>query len=245
MKVPVREWVADLGRLSAQLVAAWVCVMAALVGMGTLVTGPIADEWPLTEEDDVSKALEAGRTPTWDDVSHWWSMLGDTFTIIAGCFVVGIVLRLTLHRWREAIFVNASVIGAVVVMVTTSLFIDRERPDVEQLDAAPATSSFPSGHTGASIALYGSLAIVVLWHLRHRWLAWLLALVLFAIPVLVAYGRLYRGMHHPSDLVGALVNASACLAIAWALVLRRARLPEDRARRGGGTRAHQDVRVAA
>ena len=245
MNVPVRDWVTALGRLSAQLVASWLCVIAALVGMGTLLTGPAQDEWPLTEEDELNQALAAGRTPTWDDVSHWWSMAGDTFTIIIGCLIVGIVLRLALHRWREAIFVNAAVVGAVVVMVTTSLFIDRERPDVEQLDVAPATSSFPSGHTGASLALYVSVALVVLWHVRRRWLAWLTAIVLLAVPVLVAYARLYRGMHHPSDLIGALVNASACLTIAWALVLRRARLPEDRARSTRRIDAGRDVRVSA
>ncbi|HSR22958.1 MAG TPA: phosphatase PAP2 family protein, partial [Candidatus Eisenbacteria bacterium] len=42
-----------------------------------------------------------------------------------------------------------------------------------------------------------------------------------AVPVLVAYARLYRGMHHPTDVMGAYVNGLACVVIASAAVLNR------------------------
>jgi len=45
--------------------------------------------------------------------------------------------------------------------------------------------------------------------------------LLLAVPLLVAYGRLYRGMHHPSDIMGAYVNGLACVAIAAGVILAR------------------------
>jgi membrane-associated phospholipid phosphatase len=38
-----------------------------------------------------------------------------------------------------------------------------------------------------------------------------LAALLILVPFLVAYARLYRGMHHPTDIVGSVVNALTCL----------------------------------
>jgi len=41
------------------------------------------------------------------------------------------------------------------------------------------------------------------------------------VPLLVAYGRLYRGMHHPTDVLAAFLNGLACVAIASLFVLNR------------------------
>ena len=32
--------------------------------------------------------------------------------------------------------------------------------------------------------------------------------LLIAVPLLVAYGRLYRGMHHPTDVLAAFLNGA-------------------------------------
>ena len=45
--------------------------------------------------------------------------------------------------------------------------------------------------------------------------------MLLAVPLLVAYGRLYRGMHHPTDVLGAYLNGGICIAIAAGVILAR------------------------
>jgi membrane-associated phospholipid phosphatase len=52
---------------------------------------------------------------------------------------------------------------------------------------------------------------VVLWHVRRPALRIGLAALLILLPFLVAYARVYRGMHHPTDIVGSIVNALTCL----------------------------------
>jgi membrane-associated phospholipid phosphatase len=100
------------------------------------------------------------------------------------------------------------------VFLLTGLVIDRERPAVSHLDVAPPTSSFPSGHTGAAVALYGGLAVIVGWRVRRTVLKVALIAVLVCLPFLVAAARLYRGMHHPSDVLFGAANGIACLTIA-------------------------------
>ena len=92
--------------------------------------------------------------------------------------------------------------------------VDRQRPAVEHLDPAPPTSSFPSGHTGAATALYVGVAVVIAWRVRHKLLRVLLVAVFVTVPILVAVSRLYRGMHHPTDVVFGALNGLACLAVA-------------------------------
>jgi len=219
-------WPRALVRLVGSALARWLFVLVVMVGLGYLVTRVATHMWPLTVEDQVNQGFAAERTRTWNDITTFTSGLGNTGTIVGLCAVAFVVLRLWLHRWREAIFVALSVIGQSLVFLLTTMLIDRERPDVPHLDQSPPTSSFPSGHTGAAIALYISLAVVVVRCVRPSWIRWLLAFLLVLLPVAVAVGRLYRGMHHPSDVLGSVVNAT--LVITWTYhVVFRADLPGE------------------
>jgi undecaprenyl-diphosphatase len=126
-----------------------------------------------------------------------------------------------------SVFLVLAVSAQAVVFLLVTLTIDRRRPDVRHLDGSPPTSSFPSGHTGASIALFLSSALLVLWFVKRRWLKILAITVLVAVPVLVAYSRLYRGMHHPTDIIGSLVNGLTCISIAAATVFGRRERDDD------------------
>jgi membrane-associated phospholipid phosphatase len=223
----VKSWWKALGGLTARLVAGWLLIAAVLVGLGQLFIGPVQDEWPLTEEDEITTSLAEDRTPTWNTVTWWWSEIGNTGTVIVTCVIVVVVLRLVLHRWRESLFVVAATVGQTAAFLAASSMVDRERPDVPKLDIAPPTSSFPSGHTSAALALYVSLALVIIWHVRRTWVAWLVTTGLLLLPVAVAWARLYRGMHHPSDIAGSIINGTLCIVLAWFLVKHRTRLPED------------------
>ncbi|GAA3943875.1 phosphatase PAP2 family protein [Actinoplanes auranticolor] len=121
---------------------------------------------------------------------------------------------------RGPIFLCAAVCAQAVVFYLTTLVIDRPRPDVEKMDVSPPTSSFPSGHTSAAVALYLGLAVIlfrVANRTRLKRAAWLLLLV----PVGVALTRMYRGMHHPSDVVASFLNGGICVLVMARAVLDR------------------------
>jgi membrane-associated phospholipid phosphatase len=203
-----------VGRWVAPLIPMLAVLYGVMLGLGYLLANPLKGSGLEDAEDKVNENLASGRTPTMNTVTHYLTLLGETITIIALMVVVAIVLRLVLGRWRESVFVVIAVSCQALIFLLTTLVINRHRPDVKHLDASPPTSSFPSGHVGAATALYMSVALVLLWTVKHRALKWLGIVLLIACPVMVAYARLYRGMHHPTDEFGSEVNAWACIAIA-------------------------------
>jgi undecaprenyl-diphosphatase len=160
-------------------------------------------------------------------------MLGSTFVVIGITVVVGIVLAFRRH-WLAIGFLASGLLIEVGGFLAATLAVNRPRPAVPQLDVAPPTSSFPSGHTAAALVLYVSLAIIV-WTLSDsrvlRVLFWALAAV---VPVFVAFSRLYRGMHHATDVLGSVVLASG--ALFFAVVATRVTTAVTLAHSGRGAR---------
>ncbi|MER7950356.1 diacylglycerol kinase family protein [Streptomyces sp. NPDC096079] len=196
-------------------------VQAAVVAvLGLLLTGPLSHHWPVSAEGGVNRFLAARRTPFATALTDGASLLAGTGCVIALALVSTAVLLLVprVPRWREAAFLAVAVAAQSAVFLLVTLVVDRERPDVPHLDPAPPTSSFPSGHVGAAVALFGGLAVLAsrrLHGIRSR----LVVGLLLVIPLLVAYSRVYRGMHHTSDVVVGLLNGACTLALAAAALL--------------------------
>jgi membrane-associated phospholipid phosphatase len=140
--------------------------------------------------------------------SKFITMASATPTIIVLTVLAAVVFRWVFGRWRESLVVIYAVVGETAVFMATTLFIKRPRPAVSHMDQAPPTSSFPSGHTAAAICFYGSVAAIVVWHSRRRWVTVATVILCAAIPLTIACSRVYRGMHYPTDvLAGALLGA--------------------------------------
>ncbi|MBD3546639.1 phosphatase PAP2 family protein [Streptomyces sp. JV180] len=245
-----------MARAAARVGAFAVCQAALMVGAGLLLTGPARGLWPVTAEVAAVEALEDARTGTLDALSAVVSALGDTTTVVGLTFLVclALVLAPRLPRWREAVFLATAVSLQAAVFVLITACVDRTRPDVERLDASPPTSSYTSGHTGAATALYAGLAVLVLSRVRAPWRKPVAALLLL-VPLLVGLARLYRGMHHPTDVAGGLANGALSLFVVGRAVLDghtwAARPPADAvdiavdaaARRSAPARKHATVIV--
>jgi membrane-associated phospholipid phosphatase len=99
----------------------------------------------------------------------------------------------------------------------TTLALPRQRPDVPRLEDLPANASYPSGHTAASIAVYVGVVFLLVSGKGSRGLralAWAAALLL---PPFVAMSRMYRGMHHPTDVAGGLlIGVGAIIVLLFA-----------------------------
>jgi membrane-associated phospholipid phosphatase len=95
--------------------------------------------------------------------------------------------------------------------------VKRPRPSVTQLDQHLPTSAYPSGHEAATCCLYLAIAILVIGHARGWW-RYLFLIPAIIMPVMITVARLYRGEHHPTDILGSLLFAALWLTAATMLI---------------------------
>ena len=224
----VRQAAGDLARRTLLPAAA---LWAAIVGGGFLITGPLRD---IPAEQELSEALEDDRTAQLVGITGFWSRAGNTEIVIALCVVISLLILWRTRQWWVAVIPAIAVSVQATVFVIATAVVGRERPDVERLDPAPPTSSYPSGHSGASMAFYLTLALLAQ-RIRTPLLRWGATFLCFLIPMLVSFARLYRGMHHLSDIIIGLANGVVCGLLAWWDLRRSDR--SDLSADGGSTRA--------
>jgi undecaprenyl-diphosphatase len=188
-------------------------VAALSIGLGLLVTKVLVPAWGIGAADErVDVWLAGHRTASLGDASLIGSILagGVVLPIVAGVIALALI---ALRHWRLAAFtVLALGVESGSYRITT-LVVHRNRPSVVRLENLPANASYPSGHTAASIAVYAGLVLLLTSRFKNsafRIVAWTIAV---AVPVFVAWARMYRGMHHPLDVAGGVVVGVAALIV--------------------------------
>jgi membrane-associated phospholipid phosphatase len=187
------------------LLACAVVLLVALVGMGWLLSKVLSHDALGRGDIDVSRWLAGHRNRDLNEVTGVTTKLAETLTITILAVVAVAVAAWVWRRWREPMLVAVAVAGEVTIFVTITLLVDRQRPPVKHLDAAPPTSSFPSGHTAAAVALYGALAILASERARSALVRGVFIALAVVVPLVVATSRMYRGMHYLSDVLGGLL----------------------------------------
>jgi undecaprenyl-diphosphatase len=190
-----------------------VVVLAAIfVALGYAMRGPL--DGVRTWDATVSRWFFAQRTSRGNLVSGIGTWLAETPVVIVVGVAVSVFLAIRRRFHDVALLVGALLVEFVTYLVVV-YSVDRPRP-THQLEHR-FTGSYPSGHVAAAVALYGVLAYLVARRVRSG----LARVLLFATPVVVAVivgtSRLYREMHHFSDVVaGALIGVGALIVASLA-----------------------------
>jgi membrane-associated phospholipid phosphatase len=187
------------------------------IGLGFLITRVVEHAWGIGAADQrVSVWLATHRTSSRTDAS----LLG---SIVAGGVVLPIVVGsialvcAVLRKWRIAAFVVFALAVESATYRATTFVVHSHRPRVVRLEHLAVNASYPSGHTAASIAVYGGLVLLLTSRFTSgvfRASAWTIAL---ALVTFVATARMYRGMHHPLDVAGGVaVGIAAVIVLVFA-----------------------------
>ncbi len=202
---------------SAIAVVGLVVLGAIVIGLGLLLTDVLMPGSVGRWDTGVSDWFVARRTPALDTATRYGSDLGATLTIVGIALISTIALGIARH-WRAIQFLVTALVLEVSVFLVAAIVVDRPRPDVTRLDVSPPTASYPSGHTAAAIVLYVAIAVIVASLTANRLLRLLGWAAALALPVIVAVSRLYRGMHHLTDVLASVVLAAGALLISMLAV---------------------------
>lgn len=141
---------------------------------------------------------------------------------IAGVLLALVFRRLRAHRWLRLTAV--AVPGGMLLNVLLKYSFTRARPVFIDPIETLATYSFPSGHTAATTVFYG----IVVAYLCSRnggagqggWRRAALCAAGLLMVALVGLSRIYLGLHFVSDVLAALAESGAWLALCFAAMWR-------------------------
>jgi undecaprenyl-diphosphatase len=219
----------------AEIITGWVLAFGALFVFGVLVSRYAGDTVLERLDEAVPRWFAEHRTPTLNDLSWWLSKAGDTHAILAVSLVFCPLAVAVLRRWRPVLFIALAMFGELSLFLAAAAAVDRPRPAVPHLDGPLPTSSFPSGHIAATLCLYAAIAIIVMPRTDSPW-RWLTVVAAVVMPLAVAVSRIYRGMHHPTDLMGAMLLAAIWLTLLWWVVRPDTGYADDQAATAPATR---------
>ncbi|MFG1868373.1 phosphatase PAP2 family protein [Micromonospora arborensis] len=202
----------------AELLVGWVLVFGALYAFGTYVSYHAKGTFFATLDREVPRWFAERHTDVLTDVSWWWSKFGDTHAILIISLVFCPLVLAVWRRWRPVLFVALAMVGELTLFLASARAVDRPRPPVENLDGQMPTSSFPSGHIAATICVWLAITVIV-FPRTDRWWRWIFVALAVIMPVGVATSRMYRGMHHPTDFMGAILLSALWIGLLY-LVIR-------------------------
>ncbi|MEA5508350.1 phosphatase PAP2 family protein [Crocosphaera sp. UHCC 0190] len=131
------------------------------------------------------------------------------FEGIMGLLMPIILLLIYQKRRRYLAYLIITILGNTILNIMTKMLFHRVRPYLwESLYYRPQDFSFPSGHAMGSMTLVIAL-LMLTWGTQWRFLV---AIFGSLFVLLIAWTRLYLGVHFPSDILGGWI-----LAIPWTI----------------------------
>lgn len=169
---------------------------------------------------DILYALEKIRTPFWNGVMSAVTQLGGEVIFI----VAAVVVFWCVSKWEGYYLMTVAFCGTVlnqflklICRVPRPWVRDPNFTIVESARAEATGYSFPSGHTQNAVGLFGGMAR---WGGR-RWVR----LGLTALALIIAFSRMYLGVHTPADVGVSLVLAAALVLGLYPLMRRAQEKP--------------------
>jgi len=161
------------------------------------------------------RLLEAIRTPFFDAVFQFFTFFGEETIFM----VIALGFYWCLDKKTGYLLLYVSFLGNIINTFLKLLFLvprpwvlDKDFTIVESARAEATGYSFPSGHTQNSAGMFLGIA-------RSRKEVWI-RIVCIALTLLVAFSRMYLGVHTPADVLVSIGVALLLVMVAYPLINR-------------------------
>jgi undecaprenyl-diphosphatase len=149
--------------------------------------------------------------------------LASTRTALAVTIVGALIMLITRH-WRGAIalaLVYPVTQGAVQLIKE---LVARPRPEANSTLAEAHGFSFPSAHSATSVAVYATIAFILIRASRHGHSRVAVASLAAALVLAVGFSRVLLGAHYPTDVLAGWTFGALLASLCW-LTASRVPLP--------------------
>ena len=125
--------------------------------------------------------------------------------------IIAVLLALRQSTRQQGILALLSILLSGGIAECIKHLVMRPRPflqmtEIIPLGQPPHSFSFPSGHTVCAFAF-----AFIIWHTTTGWQRFLFMF----LAVIMAFSRLYAGVHYPTDVLGGIIVAFAGSSLVW------------------------------
>ena len=118
---------------------------------------------------------------------------------VMGIGITTLLLILFIKDKKIKMCIVGDLVGSTIINNLIKVIIRRPRPS--NMLVSENGYSFPSGHSMASMVLYGYLIYLIYKYINNRWLKIIFITILSLVILLIGVSRIYLGVHYASDVI--------------------------------------------
>ena len=167
----------------------------------------------------VIDAIQSWEAPWLTSIMIAFAFIGSTKVVMLITIAVTVLLIWRFGARSQAYFFFFAMIGTIIAFHPMKIFYKRDRPDFHRLVEASGYS-FPSGHAMMGFSLYTLLTYLLWRHVKST--VGRSVLVAFAIFMfgMISIGRVYLGVHYPSDVLGGVFASAFWITLTTSLFVQ-------------------------
>jgi len=183
----------------------FVGILALIFG---ILTWAVINNKTAAFDDAVYNLVTFVKNDTVTNIYKFITFFGSTKFIVILC----LLFLLVFWKQKKGFIISVCLIGSTIINNVIKLLVRRERP-LDLMMIKESTFSFPSGHTMASVSMYGLLIYLVWKSKLNKTSKIILTILLGLLTLAIASSRIYLGAHFATDIIGAIIMSSIWLIL--------------------------------
>jgi len=215
------RWLDLREKMDVVVLAAALLLVVALLGFA-LVAKEVDDAGRTQTFDEWAiRALRTPGNPSDPVGPGWLEEMARDMTALGGVLVLTLVTAavagyLWLNQQKHAtVFVIGATLGALALSLLLKGVFDRPRPELVPHLSKIATTSFPSGHSMLSAAVYLTLGAMLARIAEKKRLKLYFVGIALLLTFLVGISRVYMGVHYPTDVLAGWLAGLGWAILCW------------------------------
>ncbi|MCX6816626.1 MAG: phosphatase PAP2 family protein [Candidatus Beckwithbacteria bacterium] len=197
-------------------------LLAGLFATALLTTIKLADNFIdkdglILFDQPINLFIQHLRTPILNKLMLLISLTANWQMLLWGTLLASLLL-LAAKKRRYLLTMLISNTSAWILVELTKLLTARPRPPVENALIVEHGFAFPSGHSYFAVVFYGLLTYFWVRHFQKKWEKISILILGSIFILLLAFSRIYLGVHWSTDVLAGLSTSTAWLTITIAYI---------------------------